>query len=121
MRRLLLLAVVALWGAVAISCDKEDQKTWTLTVASRMGMTSDGVAPPASIPAYFTKEKSSDRWELTTTIVGFQYQAGYEYRILVGRKYNSPDVMDGSAWDYVFIRELSKVQKESEGLPEGVK
>lgn len=74
-----------------------------------------GVAP---MKCLLVKTAGQQNWHFFYSgIEGFTYQPGYEYTLVV-RKENIPNpAADQSSIRYIFVKEVSKVRKESENLP----
>lgn len=84
------------------------------TVASRQG-DCVGVAPQKCM---LIKKGDAADWEFFySSIEGFQYEPGYEYILEVREEKLDNVPVDASSIKYTLVRELSKVQKESENLP----
>lgn len=111
MKRLTLFAVLL---SVALSSCKEDiGNEITLTVASQKG-TCNIVG---EYSCYIVKYDGSSTWTtIPESIKGFDYQPGYEYVIRVSKKKvnNPPQDYTG---EYILHEVISKVQKDSDGLP----
>lgn len=51
-------------------------------------------------------------------IIGFNYEAGFEYVIRVNREFisSNADLADSSVYEYTLLEVLSKIEKDSEGI-----
>lgn len=93
------------------SCNKSTEK---FTIASERGECI-GVT---QMDCYLIKKEGSNNWELFyDNIEGFDYVPGYEYLIEVKTEKIENPVADQSSIKYTLVKEVSKKQKESEGLP----
>ena len=110
---LLLIATVAL----LVSCNSP-KDTVKMTVASekRMAM---GVAP---MEVLLVKEGDATEWSFFySNIEGFNYEPGYEYVLDVKKEaLENPTPADASSIKYTMVKEVSKVQKTSENMPESI-
>lgn len=97
------------------SCDKEKAKDINMTIASKR------VHFPENeiIPRYIVKLEVGEEWEMFhNTIVGFDYQEGYEYVVNVKVIHISNPLMDASSKEYKLNYIVSCEEKESEGIPD---
>ncbi|MDR2885157.1 MAG: DUF4377 domain-containing protein [Rikenellaceae bacterium] len=114
MKKFLLLMFAA--AMLLPACDKgEDYTTKTLIIASEKPVVSGDIMFP---PSYYVKESTDGPWEyFYDGIEGFTYVAGFEYCLRV-KVYEVKDPpADGSSLRYVCDKVISKVEKNSEGLP----
>ena len=64
------------------------------------------------------KENNQGSWEyLYDSIIGFVYEKGFEYEVLVSEKQIQNPPQDASSIELTLIKIVSKVQKTSENLP----
>lgn len=64
------------------------------------------------------KKEQADEWIAYGDIAGFEYEKGYEYKIKVSETTYLDYAMGDPAWtERDLLEVISKVQKESEGLP----
>lgn len=115
MRKFTLLLVSSV--LLMVSCKTNDNVV-KMTVASekRMAM---GVAP---MEVLLVKEGDATEWSFFySNIEGFNHEKGYEY-VLDVKKENveNPTPADASSIKYTLVKEVSKTQKTSEGMPEDV-
>lgn len=96
----------------ACSDDDFEPYTQTLTIASEQV---SGIDYEAS--AFWVKKEGSNTWERDyTPISNFDYEPGYEYRILVRvNKIKTPGI-DQHPYLYTLIKLISKEKKDS-GVP----
>ena len=86
-----------------------------ITVASET-RTGFGVAPLSCFLVKYSPEASS--WQyLYDTIEGYEYEAGYEYVLLVNRLERKNVPQDASKYVYRLKKILNKQKKHSEGMP----
>ena len=95
---------------------EDDIKTMTLTVGSHGGTSNldpfDGVHS-----VLFVKFDGALTWEKLNGIQGFEYEEGYEYVLKVERRRYDPAIQDVGRYYYIFKEIISKIEKETEGLP----
>ncbi len=123
------------WGALAmflcafcfISCSNDDEegrkvtdyKELVLTVASKKvpGVIMEGNNSVYEL--YAVKKEQADEWITYGDIAGFAHEKGYEYKIKVSETTYLDYAMGDQAWtERDLLEVISKVQKESEGLPQ---
>lgn len=74
-----------------------------------------GVAP---MKCLLIKKEGQQDWEfLYNGIEGFDYEPGYEYIIEIKKETIKNPAADQSSVKYIFVKELSKIQKVSENMP----
>lgn len=109
----------------ATSCDDEPQEEiLRLTVASERQLVTRevwGSDEPVTYPVYLVKEGDASEWRpFDHAIVGFDYTAGFEYRIEV-RVEPFPDrdqiADDIPEYLYTLQRMIGIVRKDSDNLP----
>ncbi len=109
-----------------ISCSNDDEegrkvtdyKELVLTVASKKipGIIMEGNSVVSEL--YAVKKEQADEWIAYGDIAGFEYEKGYEYKIKVSETTYLDYAMGDPAWtERDLLEVISKVQKESEGLP----
>lgn len=112
----------------ATACDDEPQEEiLQLTVASERQLVTRevwGSDEPATYPVYLVKEEDAAEWRaFDHAIVGFDYTAGFEYRIEV-RVEPFPDrdqiADDVPEYLYTLQRMIGIVRKDSENLPASI-
>ena len=94
-----------------------DYKELVLTVASKRV---PGVLPGSRVVSdkYAVKKEQDNEWGIYGGIAGFEYEQGYEYKIKVSETTYLDYAIENSSWTECNLLEvISKVQKESEGLP----
>lgn len=107
---LLLLSIALLFGACG--SDNVNEK---LTVASQQG-DCVGVVP---MKCLLVKQEGQTDWQFFySTIEGFNYESGYEYVLEVKVDSINNPAADQSSLKYTLIKEISKEEKTSEGLPQ---
>lgn len=85
-----------------------------LTIASQRG----NCAGSAAQKCLMVKTDNSQQWTfLYYGIQNFKYEEGSEYVIDVRKERTTPTVTNTSSFRYVFVKEISKTLKQSEGLP----
>lgn len=110
-KAMLLLFAVSLF---LVSC-KNSAGTEKLTVASEQGDCM-GVAP---MKCLLVKKDGQTDWEFFYSgIDGFNYEPGYEYVLEVKVDKIENPAADQSSLKYTFVKELSKILKTSENLPQ---
>jgi len=95
------------------SCSSNDG-VFDYTIASR---TSDctGVGPQTCL---FVKKGAAKDWELFySSIDGFDYEPGYEYKLKVKEVKSENTPADASSIKYILVKEIEKLKKDSENLP----
>ena len=94
-----------------------DYKELVLTVASKRV---PGVLPGSRVVSdkYAVKKEQDNEWGIYGGIAGFEYEQGYEYKIKVSETTYLDYAIENSSWTECNLLEvISKIQKESEGLP----
>ena len=105
-------------SAVFFSSCAGTKKLDRMTIASQQG-DCVGVVP---MKCLLVKVKNQDVWSFFySNIEGFNYESGYEYVIEVRKEVIGNEVVDRSSVRYILVKEISKIQKISEKLPDGVK
>lgn len=101
-----------------ISCEKNDVTTVekTLIIASeKVNCTVVGVLPQL---CFLIKEESTQNWEyFYDSIIGFTYEEGFEYEVLVSEREIENPPQDASSIETTLIKVISKIEKTSENLP----
>lgn len=112
-----------------LSCLNEDNqegrkvigyKEYTVTVASTklQGVLSSCGSSFLS-DVYAVKKEDSQEWEQLSGVQDFDYEVGYEYKILISETNFLDYNMGEPAWtEYKLLKVLSKEKKDSEELPE---
>lgn len=96
-----------------VSCNSS-QDTERLIIASKQA-DCVGVAPQKCL---VVKRSANEDWEFFYNgVEGFNYEPGYEYEIEVKKETVENPAADQSSIRYILVKEISKVQKESEDLP----
>lgn len=123
------------WGALTlflcafsfIGCSNDDEeegkkvtdyKELVLTVASKKipGIIMEGNSVVSEL--YAVKKEQADEWIAYGDIAGFEHEKGYEYKIKVSETTYLDYAMGDPAWtERDLLEVISKVQKDSEGLP----
>lgn len=123
----MLLLLLCMIGFV--SCLNEDNQEgrkvigyeeYTVTVASTklQGVLSSCGSSFLS-DVYAVKKEDSKEWEQLSGVQDFDYEVGYEYKILISETNFLDYNMGEPAWtEYKLIKVLSKEKKDSEELPE---
>lgn len=106
-----------------VSCDelKRETKIYELVVASKKYITPESENKDETFTPehYWVKKNGADRWTFFSThIRGFEYEEGFEYEIIVEGKEILFPPADGDSMTYSLKKLISKIEKESEGLPE---
>lgn len=98
-----------------VSC--ASTKTERFVVASKQG-DCIGVAPQKCL---LVKKETDENWKFFYgQIEGFTYQEGYEYLLDVKTEKRENVPADASSLRCILVKEVSKISKNSEGLPESV-
>lgn len=99
-----------------ISCKNDDFgfNNKTLVIASEkidcVGVTSQ--------KCMLVREVDKQNWNyFYDSIIGFTYEAGFEYEILISEKQLENPPQDASSIAYTLIKVISKIEKTSENLP----
>lgn len=112
-----------------LSCLNEDNQEgrkvtgyeeYTVTVASTklQGVLSSCGSSFLS-DVYAVKKEDSKEWEQLSGVQDFDYEVGYEYKILISETNFLDYNMGEPAWtEYKLLKVLSKEKKDSEVLPE---
>lgn len=126
----LLLAILSLfWGVGCGKSDKYDfEEILRLTIASVKPVEKEENYDYSDVgcwlPLYICKIDENPQWRLWHTwgpIEGFDnlYEEGYEYVIdIYERRLANTSLPDGLASKYQLKKVISKVKKDSEGIPE---
>lgn len=125
-RRFFRILAVALAAVVGLgACGEKDGREVTsyeeyeLTVASREVpgvVTSCGNSVYSHL--FAVKREGASEWEALGGIGKFEFEEGYEYELRVSETHYLDYDMGEPAWEeYELLEVLSKVKKESEGLP----
>ncbi len=97
------------------SCDKDGGEIVSMIIASEKGIMHDGESG-LDIPTLVGKVGKSDKWEVVGSIEGFDFEEGYECRLLVAVIPVKNPPAGGSSARYKMMQLLSKEKKDSEGL-----
>lgn len=112
-----------------LSCLNEDNQEgrkvtgyeeYTVTVASTklQGVLSSCGSSFLS-DVYAVKKEDSQEWEQLSGVQDFDYEVGYEYKILISETNFLDYNMGEPAWtEYKLLKVLSKEKKDSEELPD---
>lgn len=107
-----LLFIIAI---IFASCSSSDNNSETMTVASRRGDCS-ALVPQQCL---LIKSGNSHNWtNFYSQIEGFEYEAGFEYIIEVEVENIKNPPADAPSAKYTLTKVISKVEKQSEGLPQ---
>lgn len=113
------LGLLLMTVTLMLTACKSSDNTVQMTVASekRIAM---GVAP---MEVLVVKEGDQTEWSFFySSIEGFNYEPGYEYVLEVKKEAaEQPVPADASSIKYTLVKEISKTEKVSENLPEGIK
>lgn len=99
---------------VLFSSCSTSKDTVRYTVASQYG---DCVGAGPQKCLFVKKDKQPDWQFFYSSIEGFNYEEGYEYVIDVKEEKRENVPADASSIKYILVKEISKTQKTSEGLP----
>ncbi|OSY89077.1 hypothetical protein WH52_04885 [Tenacibaculum holothuriorum] len=103
---------IILWNCTSNDIEKSDSKT--IIVASEK-RSCQGIT---QLSCFLIKEKENDSWEFFyNEIKGFDYEEGFEYKLLVSEKEINPVPADASSIETTLIRIISKEEKTSSNLP----
>lgn len=101
-------------GFIACDDDDEHNKEMVLTIASEKLIYTGG----EGFSPYWAKERGEDKWHSFQGIEGFEHEEGYECELRVWReKWHDGEIMDAGIYRYRVLETLSKVKKDSEGIP----
>ncbi len=117
--KLILFVIACLTAGGLTSCSNEDSenKEMVITVASEKRIYS-GLEEWGHSP-YYAKESGNNQWIPWDHIEGFTHEEGYEYVLKIWQeKWHNGEIMDASIYRYKLLKVLSKVKKDSEGLPQ---
>lgn len=101
---------------VLFSCENNNSilSEKTLIIASKK---SDCVGLLAQ-KCLLIKENDQQNWEyFYDSIIGFTYEEGFEYKVLISEKEIESPTQDASSIEYKLINVVSKLKKVSENLP----
>lgn len=123
---ILFLAVCGLTLAGCKSEEYHSEKTITLTIASVKPVDKESLyqwsAETSWKPIYIYKRRNADWsiWSAWSPIVGFEekYEEGYEYVIKVRHRILNNPHIDENPDKYKLEKVVSKVKKDSEGIPD---
>lgn len=112
----------ALTAIIVVSCSDDSENlstTETITMASNLYKWPDGTNN--LFPTYnLIKREGKQEWEcFYSEIKGFSFEEGYETVLEVRIDPIAKPAADQGDEQYTLIKDISKIQKESEGLPEG--
>tara|TARA_R110002126_G_scaffold30602_1_gene99753 strand:- start:9784 stop:10128 length:345 start_codon:yes stop_codon:yes gene_type:complete len=98
------------------SCESNDlQETEKILIVASHKSDCVGVAPQQCL---LVKENENQNWHyFYDSIVGFTYEVGFEYKILVSQKAIENPPQDASSIETKLIEIVSKIEKLSENLP----
>lgn len=100
-------------GMVITSCST-NKDIVKMTIASAQA-DCVGVGPQK---CYLIKINDQQNWEFYYSgIEGFSYEPGNEYVIEVRKEEIPNPAADQASFKYVFVKEISKIKKESENMP----
>lgn len=100
-------------GMLVTSCST-DKNIGKMRIASAQA-DCVGVGPQKCL---LIKPEGQQKWEFHYgTIEGFNYEPGYEYVIEVRKEEVPNPAADQASFKYVLVKEISKIQKQSESLP----
>lgn len=115
---LLAVLIIPFWG-----CDKEEENysaTYSMVIASEKRIAN--IDPTGGVylaPCMMVKSEElfhSNEWTpFIFAIEGFQYEEGYEYTLQV-KEFIDKSLADGG-WTYRLHKVVSRVKKNSDGLP----
>lgn len=67
---------------------------------------------------FLIKEKNQENWQnFYSSIIGFSYEEGFEYELLVDERNIENPPQDSSSLEYTLINVISKIEKTSDNLP----
>lgn len=117
MKKILFLLCVITF--CSYSCNDESD-TITMIIASKIGKS--GIMDNSNDitkPIYWVKYGDYPSWQGMdiSDLKGFDYEAGYEYVIMVKENKIKNPPADASSIVYQYIKTISKTLKESENLP----
>jgi len=112
----------ALTAIIVVSCSDDSENlstTETITMASNLYKWPDEANN--LFPTYhLIKREGKQEWEcFYSEIKGFSFEEGYETVLEVRIDPIAKPAADQGDEQYTLIKVISKIQKESEGLPEG--
>jgi hypothetical protein len=100
-----------------LSCENNNiiqENNKTITVASKK-VDCVGVGPQTCL---LIKKENQESWTyFYDTIIGFEYEEGFEYEILVSERNIKNPPQDASSIETTLITIISKIEKPSENLP----
>lgn len=110
------IITLLLFCLLFISCEYNDllSSKKTLIIASKK-IDCMGFAPQS---CFLVKEKDAQNWDyFYDNIAGFNYEAGFEYEVIVSEKEIENPPQDASSIETTLIEIISKIEKISDNLP----
>jgi hypothetical protein len=108
--------LVFLFLSTIVSCEQnnDDLNQKTIIVASKT-IDCQGIAAQKCL---LIREVDKQNWNyFYDSIIGFNYEEGFEYEILISEKEIENPPQDASSIEYTLIKVFSKIEKTSENLP----
>lgn len=100
------------------SCDDDESRIETWTVASEKGVAGIFMGF-GHVPAYIVKTSPNAGWKISTAhIEGFDFEPGFETRLLVRPVAEYDDAKGGYEVKYRLTKLISSEEKVSEGIPD---
>ena len=118
-KSLFLCMMLVILAACSNDNDENMGKIETITMASNLYKWSDG--SNNLFPTYYLiKREGKQKWEhFYSEIKGFTFEEGYETVLEVRIDPIAKPAADQGNEQFTLIKVIRKIQKESEGLPEG--
>lgn len=115
LKQLLIIFVTVLCISSCEDSEKNLGKEKTYTVASKR-IDCEGVATQK---CYLIKKNGEQNWNyFYSEIIGFNYEEGFEYELLISETPIENPLQDTSSIAYKLLKVISIIEKTSENLPE---
>ena len=111
------LILVSIFLLTIFSCDNSDNSSISenIYIVASKQLDCEGVGKQK---CFLVKKNQEDNWQFFySSIIGFEYQEGFEYELLVSEKEIENPPQDSSSVEYTLVKVKSKVEKDSENLP----
>jgi len=117
MKKIQLLCLILITSFCFLACENNETNqpnNETLLIASKK-VACVGVGQQTCL---LIKKTNQENWTyFYDTIIGFNYEEGFEYKILVSEKNIENPPQDASSIETKLIEIVSKIEKTSENLP----
>ncbi|ARV15882.1 DUF4377 domain-containing protein [Polaribacter sp. SA4-12] len=108
--------LVFLFLSTIVSCEQNnDDLNQTRIIVASQTIDCQGIAAQKCL---LIREVDNENWEyFYDSIIGFNYEEGFEYEILISEKEIENPPQDASSIEYTLIEVISKTEKISKNLP----